>query len=219
MASPLSAHHPRRPAGSADGGRDHRFRTRKRVPSSSAGPPDLATAAREAVVGFLHDSSMGPAQAATGQAGVTINPEAGSATVTLEAPAHDAAAGLSAPIRVGIPAGLTPGVGGVTADSVAMRAAAMGVATLDRIEAAAAKVEADIRAALQAQAELRAGAGAAAEAAVRAAEDSWIAAHKSEAAEGRARVILGLMTRYLAVTIALVVITIIFLIITASTAH
>ena len=100
-----------------------------------------------------------------------------------------------------------------------MRAAALSVATLDRIEAAAAKVEADIRSALQAQAELQAGAGAAAEAAVRAAQESWIAARTSEAAEGRARVILRLMTRYLAVTIALVVITLIFLILTASVAH
>jgi hypothetical protein len=102
---------------------------------------------------------------------------------------------------------------------VAVRAAASGVATLERIEAAAAKVEADIRAALLAQAELQAGAGAAAEAAVRAAEKSWIAAHTAEAAEGRARVILGVMSRYLAVTIALVVVTIIFLAITATVAH
>ena len=63
-----------------------------------------------------------------------------------------------------------------------IRAAASGVATLERIEAAAAKVEADIRTALLAQAELQAGAGAAAEAAVRAAEKSWIAARNAEAA-------------------------------------
>ena len=75
------------------------------------------------------------------------------------------------------------------------------------------------RSALRAQAELQASAGAAAEAAVRAAEKSWIAARTAEAAEGRARIILGLMTRYLAVTIVLVVITIIFLAITASVAH
>ena len=80
-------------------------------------------------------------------------------------------------------------------------------------------MEADIRSALLAQAELQAGAGAAAEAAVRAAQESWIAARTSEAAEGRARVILRLMTRYLAVTIVLVVITLIFLILTASVAH
>ena len=44
-------------------------------------------------------------------------------------------------------------------------------------------------------------------------------AHTAEAAEGRARVILGVMSRYLAVTIALVVVTIIFLAITATVAH
>jgi hypothetical protein len=80
-------------------------------------------------------------------------------------------------------------------------------------------VEADIRSALHAQAELRAGAGVAAEAAVRAAQESWLAARASEAAEGRARVILGMMTRYLAVTIALVAVTVIFLIITATVVH
>ena len=53
---------------------------------------------------------------------------------------------------------------------------------------------------------------------MRAAQESWIAARTSEAAEGRARVILRLMTRYLAVTIVLVVITLIFLILTATVA-
>jgi len=182
MASPRSVHLP--------------FRSGKRASSSSAGEPDLAAAAREAVVGFLHDSSMAaPERAATPRA--AASPTASTSTMT----------------RVRIPAGL--GAPGATADSAAVRAAA----TLERIEAAAAKVEADIQQALRKQAELQAGAGAAAEAAVRAAAQSWIAAHKSVAAEGRARVILGLMTRYLAVTIALVVITLIFLIITASTAH
>ena len=197
MASPRPAHHPRRRSG-----------------KRGTGTPDLAAAAREAVVGFLHDSSMGaPVQAAT------TSPKAGSSTVALKVATDDAAGCSSAARRVGIPVGMTPAGAGTSAESVAVRAAAAGVATLDRIEAAAAKVEADIRAALQAQAELQAGAGAAAEAAVRAAQESWIAARTSEAAEGRARVILRLMTRYLAVTIALVVITLIFLILTASTAH
>jgi hypothetical protein len=183
MASPRSVHLP--------------FRSGKRASSSSAGEPDLAAAAREAVVSFLHDSSVAAPERAAAPAAAAASPKASTSTVT----------------RVRIPAGL--GAPGATADSAAVRAAA----TLERIEAAAAKVEADIQQALQKQAELQAGAGAAAEAAVRAAEQSWIAAHKSVAAEGRARVILGLMTRYLAVTIALVVITLIFLIITASTAH
>jgi hypothetical protein len=169
------------------------------------------------VVGFLHDSSMGsPAQETTQPARAVIHPEGGATAVAEKVATDDADGGISAAMRVRIPAGMSPGA---AAESVAVRAAASGVATLDRIEAAAAKVEADIRSALLAQAELQAGAGVAAEAAVRAAQESWIAARTSEAAEGRARVILGVMTRYLAVTIALVAVTVIFLVITAAIAH
>ena len=177
--------------------------------------------AREAVVGFLHDSSMGGlADETTQPTGGIRTAKAGPSTVAVKAATNDASRRLlHGNIRVRMPAERASVPSGTNAESVAVRAAATGIATLDRIEAAAAKVEADIRSALRAQAELQAGAGAAAEAAVRAAEKSWIAAHTAEAAEGRARIILGLMTRYLAVTIALVVITIIFLIITASTAH
>jgi hypothetical protein len=53
-------------------------------------------------------------------------------------------------------------------------------------------------------------------AAVRAAQEAWTAARASEAAEGRARAILGVMSRYLAVAIALLTVTVIFLIITAT---
>jgi hypothetical protein len=172
------------------------------------------------VVGFLHDSSMGGlADETTQPAGGLSTAKAGPSTVAVKVATDDAAGGFSTAIRVGMPAERVSVPSGTNAESVAVRAAATGIATLDRIEAAAAKVEADIRSALRAQAELQAGAGAAAEAAVRAAEKSWIAAHTAQAAEGRARVILGLMTRYLAVTIVLVVITIIFLAITASVAH
>lgn len=184
----------------------------------AAAPPDVAAAAREAVVGFLHDSSMGaPAVGTTQPAGTITTPtrKGGMSAVAVQAAADPANSGPAAP-RVRIPASLISATADAAAESVAVRAAASGVATLDRIEAAAAKVEVDIRSALRAQAELQAGAGVAAEAAVRAAQESWIAAHASEAAEGRARVILGVMTRYLAVTIALVVVTVIFLVITAA---
>jgi hypothetical protein len=197
----------------------HRSRGRQHAASS----PDVAAAAREAVVGFLHDSSMGSPAVATAQpSGTTLTPApaptSGMSTVAVKA-AADPADGGSAALRVRIPASMTSGASDAAAESVAVRAAVSGVATLDRIEAAAAKVEADIRAALRAQAELQAGAGVAAEAAVRAAQASWIAARASEAAEGRARVILGVMARYLVVTIALVAITMIFLVITAAVAH
>jgi hypothetical protein len=193
-------------------------RRSRRPPDAS---PDVAAAAREAVIGFLHDSSMGsPALQAAQPPGTMVAPipKTGVSTVAVKA-AADPANGGSAALRVRIPASMTSGASDAVAESVAVRAAAAGVATLDRIEAAAAKVEADIRSALRAQAELQAGAGIAAEAAVRAAQVSWVAARESEAAEGRARVILGVMTRYLAVTIALVAVTVIFLVITAAVTH
>jgi hypothetical protein len=169
------------------------------------------------VVGFLHDSSMGaPAREPIQLAGAASSAKGGISAVAEKAGAADR---ILAGVRVDIPAAMAPLATGSASESVAMRAAALSVATLDRIEAAAAKVEEDIRSALLAQAELQAGAGAAAEAAVRAAQESWIAARTSEAAEGRARAILRLMTRYLAVTIALVVITLIFLVLTASVVH
>jgi hypothetical protein len=192
---------------------------RSRQPPAAA--PDVAAAAREAVIGFLHDSAMGSPSAGTAQPAGTVlapTPEGGMSTVAVKA-AADPVNGHSAALRVRIPASMTSGGSDTAAESVAVRAAVAGVATLDRIEAAAAKVEADIRSALLAQAELQAGAGVAAEAAVRAAQASWIAARASEAAEGRARVILGVMTRYLAVTMAILLVTLIFVVITAVIAH
>jgi len=194
---------------------------RSRGRQSPAAPPDVAAAAREAVVGFLHDSSMGSPATGTAQPAGTMlapAPKGGMGTVAVKV-AADPANGGPAPLRVRIPASMTAGASDTAAESVAVRAAVAGVATLDRIEAAAAKVEADIRSALLAQAELQAGAGVAAEAAVRAAQASWIAARASEAAEGRARVILGVMTRYLAVTMAILLVTLIFVVITAVVAH
>jgi hypothetical protein len=191
---------------------------RSRGRQAPAAAPDVAAAAREAVIGFLHDSSMGsPARQSAPAAGTMLAPIPQS-TVAVKAatgPAH----GGSAALRVRIPASMTLGASDTAAESVAVRAAVAGVATLDRIEAAAAKVEADIRSALLAQAELQAGAGVAAEAAVRAAQASWVAARASEAAEGRARVILGVMTRYLAVTMAILLVTLVFVVITAVVAH
>jgi hypothetical protein len=81
---------------------------------------------------------------------------------------------------------------GQVADSVALRAAAASIATLDRIEAAAAKVEADIRAALRTQAQLQAGAAAAAETAVHAAQAAWEAADAALEAEARAKALMGM---------------------------
>jgi hypothetical protein len=76
------------------------------------------------------------------------------------------------------------------ADSVALRAAAASIVTLNEIETAAARAEADIRIALRTQAALEAGAAAAAETAVRAAESAWEAADAAAAAQARARIVL-----------------------------
>jgi hypothetical protein len=102
-------------------------------------------------------------------------------------------------------------------ESEAVRAA--GVATLERIEAAAAKVEADIAAAIQRHAEIEAGAGQAAEAAVRAAQEAWRAARSSAESDKRARISLRLIARYVTITMALLFVAIVILIVTATAVH
>ena len=82
---------------------------------------------------------------------------------------------------------------GNMADSVALQAAAASIATLDRIEKAAAKVEADIRIALRTQARLQAGAAVAAGTAVRAAQVAWEAADAAVEAETRTKALVGIM--------------------------
>jgi hypothetical protein len=173
------------------------------MPSATvpAGPPDLAEAARQAVVTFLHEAAAATADRESGRAGAAGG-----------GPARTAAAGIGAaqpevivpdePIQWSPPAGGRPD----QPESVAVRAAAAGVATLERIEKAAAKVEADIAAALQAHAELQAGAGAAAEVAVRAAQDAWIAAHSAAESERQAKISLRRVVRWVAVVIVLVAI-------------
>lgn len=107
----------------------------------------------------------------------------------------------------------------LAAQSAVLKAAAMSVATLDRIEAAAAKVEADIAEALRRHAELQAGAGAAAEAAVSAAQDAWVAAGNAAASDKRAGASLRLIARYVVVTSVLVAIELIIFVLFASSAH
>jgi hypothetical protein len=87
-----------------------------------------------------------------------------------------------------MPPGASPTAARFAADSVALRAAAASIVTLNEIETAAARVEADIRIALRTQAALQAGAAAAAETAVRAAESAWEAADAAAAAQARARI-------------------------------
>ena len=105
------------------------------------------------------------------------------------------------------------------AQDVAVRAAAISVATLDRIESAAAKLEADIAAARQEQAELQAGAGKAAARAVRAAEAAWNAAGTAEEAGRKARFSARLILGYLVIAAVLVMIQLVILLVFAATAH
>lgn len=107
----------------------------------------------------------------------------------------------------------------IEARSVVLKAAAISVATLDRIEATAAKVEADIAAALQAHAELQAGAGAAAEAAVSAAQKAWEAAGTAVEADKKAGNKLRLVARYAAATTVLVMIELVIFVLFATSAR
>jgi hypothetical protein len=136
---------PRRAAAPPDGGH-RRLHNGQRLRSSSAParPPDLGALAREAVVGFLHDASMATAQReATRSGGAATDVAAATATPTGNVVTGSAVTGSA----------VTDGAGETArhsvAESAAWRAAAVSVAALDRIEATAAKVEADIAAALQ----------------------------------------------------------------------
>jgi hypothetical protein len=110
--------------------------------------------------------------------------------------------------------GGTLAVGGVGAQAGAASAAA-----LERIEALAAKVEADIAAALQTQAELEAGAGAAAEAAIYAAQSSWNAAAAAAESDRQTKISLRKVARYVTITIALLIITLLAIGLTATGAR
>jgi hypothetical protein len=207
---------PQRRAGQPDGngGRSHP-RDGRRVSSSSPAPtgaPDLAAAARDAVVDFLHDASFGTVEGEAGQAARAVATAPADAAAAPETAArrsaHEAAAHGVDGTGAAAPASAAATSSQVAAESAAWQAAASSVATLDRVEAMAAKVEADIHDALLVQAELRAGAGAAAEAAVRAAQSAWVAAAEAAESERQAKIAGRLITRHLIVAAALIVIAI-----------
>lgn len=202
---------PPQTAASPDSGH-RRLRNGQRLRSSSAPAraPDLGALAREAVVGFLHDASIATAQReATRTGGAATDVAAATATSAGNAVTGNAVTGNAVTDGAGVNASHS------VAESTAWRAAAVSIATLDRIEATAAKVEADIAAALQAHAELRAGAGTAAEGAVHAAQSAWVAAHSAVEADSRAKIALRRVEHYVSITVALLVITIIVLVVTA----
>jgi hypothetical protein len=197
------------PGADADSDSRHRPNGQRRSSFTPARPPDLGALAREAVVGFLHDASMATAQREATRAGGAVT-EVAVATAT---PTSSTVTGNA----------VTGGAGQTArhsvAESAAWRAAAVSVAALDRIEATAAKVEADIAAALQAHAELQAGAGTAAEGAIHAAQSAWVAANSAVEADSRAKIALRRVEHYVSITVVLLVIAIIVLVVTAVPVH
>ena len=197
-------------AGSRDGGQgqfDHGRRLRSGT--TPHGRPDAAALAREAVIRFLNDASKATADRAAGipASATGTRTETGMRTLT----------GTRTEIEMGTPMGTGGGVS-VAGRGTAPRATASGwvaaaisVATLDRIEAAAAKVEADIAVALRAYADLQAGAGAAAEAAVHAAQSAMASAGVATEAERQVRISLRQVRQYVVVTVVLLVVVIIIL--------
>jgi hypothetical protein len=166
-------------------------------------PPDLAKVAREAVVHFLHEEADAPAEPADGA------PEAGPPPAGLlqEAP---------------LPQAPPPDELAGTAERMieqATRAAAVSVSALDRVEAAAAKLEADIADARRTQADLQARAGTAAERAVRAAEAAYRSAGTAEAASNRALQTAKRVGRYAAIALVLVLLQFAIAVIFAVSSH
>ena len=187
---------------------------RQRSSRAVAEAPDLAALAREAVVGFLHDASIATAQReATRADGAITQVKAATATRTGNAVPGNAVPGNA------VTDGARETARPPAAETAAWRAAGVSLAALDRIEATAAKVEADIAAALAAHAKLQAGAGTAAEGAIRAAQSAWVAANSAVEADSRAKIALRRVEHYVTITVALLVITIIILVVSATPVH
>jgi hypothetical protein len=177
---------------------------RGRRPQSGAaphGPPDAGALAREAVISFLRDASEATAEREAERA-VAADGAAAAGNTEIAAAALEPEA---------MPRDMTSAAGPVAAETEAWRLAAISAAALDRIEAAAAKVEADIAVAHRAYVELQAGAGDAAEAAVRAAESAMASAGTAVEAERQVRISLRQVRQNVVVTIVLLIVVIIIL--------
>jgi hypothetical protein len=198
--------------------------SRQRFPQVRPDPADLGALAKDAVISFLHDASIATAEreavrGETARAGTRVAATAG--TGVANGPGE--ADGISAANEPLPGQGPGQGPGRAAADasragaeSVAWQAASVSLATLDRIEAAAASIEADIRAALQAQADLQAGAGAAAEAAVSAATSAWQAAGTAVEADSRAKIAVRRVEHFVTITVILLIIAMILVIVGAT---
>jgi hypothetical protein len=194
-----------------------RPRSGRRLRSSHVRPdaPDLGALAKEAVISFLHDASIATADREAVRAETAVPGTRTAATVgTGVTNGPDEADGISA---AGEPRpGTAADASRLDAESVAWQAASVSLATLGRIEAAAASIEADIRAALRAQAELQAGAGAAAEAAVSAAASAWQAATTAVEADSRVKIALRRVEHFVTITIILLIIALILVVVGAT---
>jgi hypothetical protein len=211
-------------AGSPGGGRRHLGRGRRRAGTAPHGPADMGALAREAVISFLHDASKATADREAVRAGVAATGTGATVTAAAEYAPGDGvtrADGIpgAAPEPEAMPRDAISAASHGAAGSVAWRAAALSVAALDRMEAAAAKVEADIAVALRAYADLQAGAGAAAEAAVQAAQSAMASAGVAVEAERQVRISLRQVRQYVMISVILVVIVIIVLAVASSPVH
>jgi hypothetical protein len=181
---------------------------RKQAGTAPHGPPDAGELAKEAVIGFLRDASKATAarEAARVDAAAEAEATAAASTETAAGP-PDPAAMFGDTISAASP---------VAAQSDAWRLAAVSAAALDRIEAAAAKVEADIQVAHRTYEELQAGAGAAAESAVHAAQSAMASASTAVEAERQVKISLRLVRQNVVITTVLVAVVIIILVVVTS---
>jgi len=168
-----------------------------RSPRRRGLPANLPAVAHDAVVKYLYEA------------------ERAKEAEVIAAEAEVAATGGNQPA---LPAALAAD-GEDTAHDVAARAAEASLTTLDRIEAAAAKLEADIAAARSEQATLQAGAAKAAADAIKAAQAAWASAGSAEESSQRARVSARTVLRYLIITATLVVIQVLIAVVFATSAR
>jgi hypothetical protein len=163
--------------------------------------------AREAVISFLQDASQATAEREAVRAGAAAT----DAEATVAAGNTEIAA--AAPEPEAMPRDAISAASDIAAESVTWRAA------LERIEAAAAKVEEDIAVAHRAYVQLQSGAGAAAEAAVRAAESAMVSAGTAVEAERQVKISLRQVRQNVVITFILVAIVIIVLALVTSPVH
>ena len=182
---------------------------RRQSGTASDGPADAGVLAREAVIGFLRDASKATAAREAARADAAAEAEAiaaaGSTETDFELP--EPVAPLGDTISAASP---------VAAQSEAWRLAAVSASALDRIEAAAAKVEADIAVAHRTYEELQSGAGAAAESAVHAAESAMASASTAVEAERQVKISLRLVRQNVVITTVLVAVVIIILVVVST---